>query len=679
MKKDTRTFLKVVLSQRPLNTFQVIPEHGAPFILHGSFEQHEITLVNQNNAGAGVFVTINETDGRGRKAGNITKVKAVFLDLDGAPLEPVLAMGVKPHAVIESSPDRFHVYWLVDDCPLEKFKPVQKGLIKKFDGDPNVCDLPRVMRLPGFYHHKNEPFMTRVVNINKLPAYPLDELVSGLGLDLSEPAKVPVLPVDPNIPLGDGFRTETLTRLIGRFINMGFNGQSIMSGLKLWNSNNLESLPEKKLQSTLNSIRKLDDEKLIESDPVLCELNIRYSVAPIGGKTVIIDHAANQPLSFMAFEDFKKLLINRPRIGKQSVPDYWLTHPRRRQYEKVVFEPGAPANDDVFNLWQGLSCEPAEGDCSLYLAHIRDNICDGDSVAYEYLLDWMAHAVQKPEELPGVAIVLMGRQGTGKGVFVNEFGKIFGDHFKTVSSSEQLLGRFNGVLADSVLIFMDEALWGGEKKLEGALKTLITEPRRTIEFKHKDMVPMNNYNRLMMATNNDWAIPAGAEERRYCVLSVSDRHMQDTDYFQAITEQMSSGGRSAFLKFLLDRDISKTNIRTAPKTKALLSQKEESFSAVEDWWYGRLQEGVVREADDQWVQEIDKKTIYACFRELMNDPYTKDNAFFRKLRRLIPVVQVKRGCGPFGARTRVLKIPDLDTYRKHFETLLGQSIDWDEF
>ncbi|WP_257265763.1 primase-helicase family protein [Endozoicomonas sp. ONNA2] len=291
----------------------------------------------------------------------------------------------------------------------------------------------------------------------------------------------------------------------------------------------------------------------------------------------------------------------------------------------------------------------------------------------------MAHTLQKPEELPSVAVVLMGRQGTGKGVFVNEFGKIFGDHFKQVSSSEQLLGRFNALLADSLLIFMDEALWGGEKKLEGVLKTLITESRRTIEFKHKDMVTMNNYNRLIMATNNDWAIPAGAEERRYFVLAVSDQRMQDTAYFQTITDQMNNGGRAALLKTLLERDISKTNIRIAPKTRALLQQKEETFSSVEDWLYGKLKEGRILEGHDCWVAEIDKQTLYRNFQEQMDDKHTRDNAFHRRLKRLLPGAREERPTNQFGHRTRVLKLPPLEECRSHFEAHLNQKVDWEEY
>jgi len=90
-------------------------------------------------------------------------VRAVFVDLDGAPLEPVLTCGLEPHIVCESSPGRFHAYWLCDDCPLDKFESVQRALARRFAGDGSVHDLPRVLRVPGFVHAKGEPFLSHVL------------------------------------------------------------------------------------------------------------------------------------------------------------------------------------------------------------------------------------------------------------------------------------------------------------------------------------------------------------------------------------------------------------------------------------------------------------------------------------------------------------------------------------
>ena len=59
-----------------------------------------------NNAGAGIFVTVNKTDGKGRKNRNVTDVRELFVDLDGSSIEPVRAWCLKPHIIVESSPEQ---------------------------------------------------------------------------------------------------------------------------------------------------------------------------------------------------------------------------------------------------------------------------------------------------------------------------------------------------------------------------------------------------------------------------------------------------------------------------------------------------------------------------------------------------------------------------------------------
>jgi hypothetical protein len=123
-------------------------------ILHGSLDWHWNELCQLQAQGAGVFVTINATDGKGRSVANIVRVRALFIDLDGAPLPE--KFHAEPHLIVESSPGRWHVYWRVDGCPLDRFSTLQKRLAAHYGSDPAVHDLPRVMRLPGCVHQKIE-------------------------------------------------------------------------------------------------------------------------------------------------------------------------------------------------------------------------------------------------------------------------------------------------------------------------------------------------------------------------------------------------------------------------------------------------------------------------------------------------------------------------------------------
>jgi len=143
-------------------------------------------------SGAGVFVTVNETDGIARRKENVRRVRAVFLDMDGEDpttvLELALERGVDPHIVVESSEGKFHVYWRVEDCSLDEFKSIQSALARTFGGDPAVCDLPRVMRLPGFLHTKDgkNPQIVKLLDADEgeREAFKCEELLERLNVKL---------------------------------------------------------------------------------------------------------------------------------------------------------------------------------------------------------------------------------------------------------------------------------------------------------------------------------------------------------------------------------------------------------------------------------------------------------------------------------------------------------------
>jgi putative DNA primase/helicase len=139
-------------------------------VLHGTLAELFEILKDLNDRGACISVTVNETDFRGRSRGNIVRIRALWVDLDGTPLEPVLADPRKVHIVVESSPGRWHAYWRV--CvAFDQFSAKQEALIALYGGDPGVKDLSRAMRLPGFVHRKGTPHLVRVTILNDAPLH----------------------------------------------------------------------------------------------------------------------------------------------------------------------------------------------------------------------------------------------------------------------------------------------------------------------------------------------------------------------------------------------------------------------------------------------------------------------------------------------------------------------------
>ena len=167
-------------------TFQTFPDGSNPTTtqkkaltrqFHGSFVEYCDELARLNEQGAGVYVTVNETDLKGRKAENITSVRALFVDLDGAPLEPVENFELPPSIINNTSEGKWHAHWLVDSLDLSEFTPLQETIAAKFDGDPLPKDLPRVMRLPGFYHQKGKSQKSELMFAHSDRRYTAEQII----------------------------------------------------------------------------------------------------------------------------------------------------------------------------------------------------------------------------------------------------------------------------------------------------------------------------------------------------------------------------------------------------------------------------------------------------------------------------------------------------------------------
>lgn len=439
------------------------------------------------------------------------------------------------------------------------------------------------------------------------------------------------------------------------------------------------------------------------------DLNQNFAVVPVNSKVLILreheDPLSNElTVSFMSKADFELLLANAKILtfkNKElvSIPlsGYWLGSKERREYENIVFDPSQTVDSErYYNMYRGFSVVPKEGVWSKFKAHLFNVICGQNEEIMKYLLAWMARIVQDPGgKRPGVAIVIRGKEGTGKGTFMTYFGKIFGPHYLQITNQNQLTGRFNTCIQDKVLIFCDEGFFAGDKSAEGVLKGLITEDTNNIEPKGKDTFTVRNHVNLVIASNNDWVVPAGREARRFLVLEASDKFMQNTQYFQEIHQEMENGGVEAMMYDLLHMDISKVNLRNVPRTKALMEQIQLTMPVIYRYWFQRLQDGTLPEVVDNgrnssvieyecnmWHETIDKDILhqhYLSFNKEVHGRYPAEKSVFsRELRKICPDLgDGKSSTIQGGYRTPVFKVPVLDDCRKAFEQVVGMKIDWE--
>ena len=105
-------------------------------------------------------------------------------------------------------------------------------------------------------------------------------------------------------------------------------------------------------------------------------------------------------------------------------------------------------------MWVGPYRKAKKGEWPTIDAFLLNVICDGDESSYNYLINYIAHALQKPEEKPGVMIILLGGQGIGKGTFGRLMQKIWTSTYLQVSNIDAITGNFNGALERSFIVFI---------------------------------------------------------------------------------------------------------------------------------------------------------------------------------------------------------------------------------
>ena len=332
--------------------------------------------------------------------------------------------------------------------------------------------------------------------------------------------------------------------------------------------------------------------------------------------------------------------------------------------------------------------------------HLLQNIARNNQEHYDYLFRWMAFGAQYPDQVPEVAIVVRGGRGTGKGLFAREYGALFGEAFVHVSNSQHVTGTFNAHLQNCVVCFFDEAIWAGSKQGESVLKQLITEPLIAIEAKYRNPVMARNHLHIIVAGNDDWLVPTGVDERRFCVFDVSDSQQQNHAYFKKINQQMRHGGRSAMLHDLLNFDLGSWHPREAPKTNALLDQKRHSFNPREAWWYECLWEGQMagEEEASGWPKgnmQVAKEHTYRSYLSHAKSSSTSSHRgtetqigmFLSKVTPTgypkictVHVTQTKEVCPGNYESVDVAasgyEFPPLSECRRAFDNIMGQAADW---
>lgn len=435
-------------------------------------------------------------------------------------------------------------------------------------------------------------------------------------------------------------------------------------------------------------------------------LQSEFAILVLNGKHTVIQHCdlawkqgmmAAPQLSLYQAADAKLVLRRRlEMISATSHPNEiinnFFNNPQTPVYKNIAFSP-LPQPIDTLNLWVGSTMTAKQGSWVTVMQFLRDVICSGDQKAYEYLICYIAHAIQKPEEKPGIMVVLLGGEGIGKGTLEQILRKIFEATTLLVSDVNSVVGRFNACLERAYIVFMDEAVFKGDVRLTERLKSFVTSKHIQIEEKHQPERSIESYHRFFSASNAKHFAQIDSDNRRMFYLKVSEKFKGNSKYWDRLYAAINNGEIEAMMYNLIQRDLSSFDIRSRPESSELLMQKIESLPHFERFWFNCLWDGETCSVSSyikalqkqEWrlggfwpTKDILEGFLYTAKTADRYQSVTSKN-ISDTLEKICPSAKRDRK-SESGARSWGYELPPIKDARIEFDNYLGGSkLSWPEF
>lgn len=322
-----------------------------------------------------------------------------------------------------------------------------------------------------------------------------------------------------------------------------------------------------KEEEDLNEITE-NEEVIIEGIPKkitnMQSLDRRFAqLEALGQPCVLINRIDSQPISP---SDFKSRLSgevvvvgvdgnNNPK--HVSASKFWIGNSRKCIYKRITFTNNS-VDDSTYNLFSGFGVKPKKGNCEKILNHIKEVICSSNEInndALLKLLAWQLQNIGKPSRI--ITALKSTAQQAGKGCLLSGIlAVIYGNAGFVTSEIGQIITRFNDTIRGKAYVFLDEALFSGDRKAADAVKSLATCTRMGVETKGIPTVQFPIAVNLFLATNHDDAAHIEESDARYWILEVSPHKVGNSAYFKDLYEEIENGGREAFMDYLLSIDVS---------------------------------------------------------------------------------------------------------------------------
>jgi hypothetical protein len=279
-------------------------------------------------------------------------------------------------------------------------------------------------------------------------------------------------------------------------------------------------------------------------------------------------------------------------VNENFINDWLKNNPNQRCYDDIECYPDtSKCPDNIFNSWKPFAMEliknydPTPGALELIKKHILI-LCNNEVEVAKYFEAWIAQMIQFPA-IKTICPTLISKEGSGKGTLMILLQKMIGKskYFETTTPSRDVWGDFNGRMASTFLINLDELSKKETMECEGKIKGLITNPNMTINNKGINQYGIMSYHRFIATTNNEDPIKTTKGDRRNLIIRSSDELKGDSKYFNEMYKLLDDDNviKTCYEYFKSIPDMDKFNELKMPETSYQNDMKDASISPIEGW------------------------------------------------------------------------------------------------
>lgn len=285
----------------------------------------------------------------------------------------------------------------------------------------------------------------------------------------------------------------------------------------------------------------------------------------------------NCPSSVLNLADFKNALAgSKHQVANANgttrivaASQVWLESPDRKQIDTLTFHAGAglitkcPSGRQALNIWRPLVRAEVPDNWELLASYFLQHVVHLWDADADPFIDWLAHTIQKPGELPHFGWLHKSRlHGTGRNWVASVLTRLLaGNVAASLDLTGLLDGGFNDRLSRCLLGIVDEVNEGGTQKYRAAnrLRQLVTPEVREINPKYGRKRMEHNAARWLIFSNHTGALPLDEHDRRFWVVSHDSQPKEASYYVHLYGLLKDPDFIASVCEFLLRRDISGFN------------------------------------------------------------------------------------------------------------------------